>query len=68
MDVAFAEREARGIAGEPFDIAVLGVAGLDGTSVADYSDAGATWWLESLSPMRGSIDELEAIVRDGPPR
>lgn len=66
--VAFAEREARGIAGEPFDIAVLGVAGLDGTSVADYSDAGATWWLESLSPMRGSIDELEAIVRDGPPR
>jgi hypothetical protein len=32
-----------------------------------YAEAGATWWLESLSPMRGSLDELLAIVEAGPP-
>ena len=68
VSIAVDEREARGIAGEPFDVAVLGVAGLDGASPNDYSDAGATWWLESLSPMRGSVDELEAVVLAGPPR
>jgi hypothetical protein len=52
----------------PFDIAVLGVDGLDGCSAASYLSAGATWWLESLSPMRGSIEELEAVVHRGPPR
>jgi alkanesulfonate monooxygenase SsuD/methylene tetrahydromethanopterin reductase-like flavin-dependent oxidoreductase (luciferase family) len=66
--LAHAEREAQGRAGEPFDVAVLGLAGLDGVSAGDFARAGATWWLESLSPMRGSVDELEAIVRDGPPR
>lgn len=66
--VASSAREASGKATEPFDIAVLGVAGLGGTKAADFADAGATWWLESLSPMRGSIDELEAVVRAGPPR
>lgn len=66
--LAHTEREAQGRAGEPFDVAVLGIAGLDGINAGDFARAGATWWLESLSPMRGSIDELEAIVRDGPPR
>jgi hypothetical protein len=33
-----------------------------------YAEAGATWWLESLSPMRGSLDVLLAIVSAGPPR
>lgn len=54
--------------GQPFDIAILGVDGLGGFSAASYLEAGATWWLESLSPMRGSIGELEAVVRRGPPR
>ena len=67
VSVALHERETRGTLGETFGVAVLGVAGLDGTSVADFREAGATWWLESLSPMRGSVDELEAIVRRGPP-
>ena len=60
------EREVLGLAGRSFDIAVLGVAGMDGFDPADYADAGATWWLESLSPMRGSIVELEAVIRRGP--
>ncbi len=67
VSVALHERETRGTSGEPFEVAVLGVAGLDGTSVADFREAGATWWLESLSPMRGSVNELEDIVRRGPP-
>ncbi|MFO7750670.1 MAG: hypothetical protein R6V54_11330, partial [Desulfobacteraceae bacterium] len=62
-------RRAAGPAPEgPFDIAVLGVDGLDGFSAASYLEAGATWWLESLSPMRGSIEALEGVVRRGPPR
>jgi alkanesulfonate monooxygenase SsuD/methylene tetrahydromethanopterin reductase-like flavin-dependent oxidoreductase (luciferase family) len=66
---AAAYREARralGRAGEPSDIAVLGVA-QESIGLAAYAEAGATWWLESLSPMRGSLDQLEAIVRAGPP-
>jgi hypothetical protein len=65
--VALAERVSQGTAKEPFDIAVLGVAGLNDHAAADYGTAGATWWLESLSPMRGSVDELERIVGAGPP-
>jgi hypothetical protein len=67
--MAQAARRDLGRAGEPFDIAVLGVAaGATSGVVSAFHEAGATWWLESLSPMRGSVDELEAIVRDGPPR
>jgi alkanesulfonate monooxygenase SsuD/methylene tetrahydromethanopterin reductase-like flavin-dependent oxidoreductase (luciferase family) len=72
VEVAEATRHALGRAGEPFDIAVLGVsertAGNAPATASAFRDAGATWWLESLSPMRGSLDVLEAIVRAGPPR
>jgi alkanesulfonate monooxygenase SsuD/methylene tetrahydromethanopterin reductase-like flavin-dependent oxidoreductase (luciferase family) len=60
-------RQELGREGEPADVAVLGVAGVAHRSAA-FEAAGATWWLESLSPMRGSVDELESIVRAGPPR
>ena len=66
IGLAEAERQTLRRAGEPFDVAVLGVAELGG-GVAGYARTGATWWLESLSPMRGSLDELQAIVRSGPP-
>jgi hypothetical protein len=67
--IARQAREALGLAAQPFDIAVLGVSdgGRTETSVV-FGEAGATWWLESLSPMRGSLDDLEAVVRVGPPR
>lgn len=61
------ERRGAGRVAEPYDIAVLGSSAVDGPSAGDYIAAGATWWLESLSPMRGSVDELEAVVRAGPP-
>lgn len=67
-DLTRRERATSGLTRTSFDIAVLGVDGLDDMKAAAYADAGATWWLESLSPMRGNIDELEAIVRKGPSR
>lgn len=52
----------------PFDVAIFGLSDpADPGRIAAYAEAGATWWLESLSPLRGSIDELEAIVLGGPP-
>jgi hypothetical protein len=64
-----AERTALGREADPFDVAVFGFndAG-DAALVQSYADLGATWWLESLSPMRGSLDELMAVVEAGPPR
>lgn len=52
----------------PFDIAIFGLSEGSGARVpASYADAGATWWLESLSPMRGSVDQLRRLVEAGPP-
>ena len=62
-----ARREA-GLDGSPFDVAVFGQAGLGGFTPADYEAAGATWWLESVTPQRGSIDDILAIAAAGPPR
>jgi alkanesulfonate monooxygenase SsuD/methylene tetrahydromethanopterin reductase-like flavin-dependent oxidoreductase (luciferase family) len=51
-----------------YDIAVFGLTDpSDPGRIAAYADSGATWWLESLSLMRGSIDQLRAIVDAGPP-
>jgi alkanesulfonate monooxygenase SsuD/methylene tetrahydromethanopterin reductase-like flavin-dependent oxidoreductase (luciferase family) len=64
------ERERLGRAGGPFDIAVFAFsdAGSSGVELArGYAAAGATWWLESLSGMRGSLDDLLARVEAGPP-
>jgi len=65
------ERERLGRAVEPFDIALLAWsdAGPSGADFAGgYEDVGATWWLESLSGMRGSLADLLARVEAGPPR
>lgn len=62
-------RAALGQSAAPFDVAVFGYSDPGGSElVARYAAAGATWWLESLSPMRGSLDDLLALVRKGPPR
>ena len=68
VELVRAERTKLGRAAEPFDIAVFGFSGPAGGAPQAYADAGATWWLESLSPMRGSLDELHAVVTAGPPR
>lgn len=64
-----AERAALGRGANPFDIAVFGFSDrADAGLVEAYAERGATWWLESLSPMRGTVDDLVAIVEAGPPR
>jgi alkanesulfonate monooxygenase SsuD/methylene tetrahydromethanopterin reductase-like flavin-dependent oxidoreductase (luciferase family) len=70
VEAVHAERARLGPGDAPFDVAVFGfTAPPDGPAVVDaYAEAGATWWLESLSPMRGTLDELTAIVEAGPPR
>ncbi|HET9455989.1 MAG TPA: LLM class flavin-dependent oxidoreductase [Candidatus Limnocylindrales bacterium] len=69
VERVLAERSRIGRASEAFDVAVFGLSGPDQrSSPAEYAEAGATWWLESLSGMRGSPDDLAALVRTGPPR
>jgi alkanesulfonate monooxygenase SsuD/methylene tetrahydromethanopterin reductase-like flavin-dependent oxidoreductase (luciferase family) len=34
----------------------------------ELADAGATWWLHTVTPRGGSVDDHRAIVRVGPPR
>jgi alkanesulfonate monooxygenase SsuD/methylene tetrahydromethanopterin reductase-like flavin-dependent oxidoreductase (luciferase family) len=64
-----AERAIAGRLGEPFDIALFARSEpSERALVRAYGEAGATWWLESLSPARGSITELLARVEAGPPR
>ena len=63
---------------EPFDVVVAGHTDIDGdTAVAQgYADAGATWWLEDVSPWAFGwqwdgpwpIDQMNDRVRAGPPR
>jgi alkanesulfonate monooxygenase SsuD/methylene tetrahydromethanopterin reductase-like flavin-dependent oxidoreductase (luciferase family) len=62
-----AERSSLGLDG-PFEVSVLGRSDLlEPGALEAYRDAGVTWWLESLSPMRGSVDELRRICAAGPP-
>lgn len=61
------ERASLGLRG-PFDVSILGRSDLlEPGALHAYADAGVTWWLESLSPMRGSIDELRRVCAGGPP-
>ena len=64
-----AERAAAGRADAPFDVAVFAFSEPDERDlVARYEAAGATWWLESVSPLRGTFEQLLARVEAGPPR
>jgi hypothetical protein len=52
----------------PFEVAVDGYTepGEKGLPRA-YEEAEATWWLESVHGMRGSVEEMVGRVRAGPP-
>jgi alkanesulfonate monooxygenase SsuD/methylene tetrahydromethanopterin reductase-like flavin-dependent oxidoreductase (luciferase family) len=52
----------------PFDVAVDGYSEPgDLVLPRAYEAAGATWWLESIHGMRGSLEEMMARVEAGPP-
>ena len=57
-------RDARGQL-DGFDVAVMGHA--DQADPGAYAAVGATWWLENVHDQRGSVDEMLALVRQGPP-
>ena len=64
-----AERATAGRLDDPFEVALFAFSEPSQRDlVRAYEEAGATWWLESLSPMRGSMEELLARVEAGPPR
>jgi alkanesulfonate monooxygenase SsuD/methylene tetrahydromethanopterin reductase-like flavin-dependent oxidoreductase (luciferase family) len=54
----------------PFEVAIDGVsvAGDGDALVREYAAAGATWWFEAIHGSRGSLEELLARVKAGPPR
>jgi alkanesulfonate monooxygenase SsuD/methylene tetrahydromethanopterin reductase-like flavin-dependent oxidoreductase (luciferase family) len=53
----------------PFDVAIDGITQPDGGAlVRDYEAAGATWWFEALFGLRGSLDDMLARIKAGPPR
>ena len=63
------DRAGLGLADEPVDVALLAFSDpADVDMVARYEAAGATWWLESLSPLRGSLEQLLGRVQAGPSR
>ena len=59
-----AVREARDDL-DGFDVAVMGHA--DQVDPGGYAEVGATWWLENVHDVRGSAEEMFALVRQGPP-
>jgi alkanesulfonate monooxygenase SsuD/methylene tetrahydromethanopterin reductase-like flavin-dependent oxidoreductase (luciferase family) len=64
-----AHQQELGRADAPFDVAVFGQTEVgDRATPAAFAERGATWWLESLSLMRDSVDSLMAVVEAGPPR
>jgi alkanesulfonate monooxygenase SsuD/methylene tetrahydromethanopterin reductase-like flavin-dependent oxidoreductase (luciferase family) len=53
-----------------FELVNAGVSAgaIDSERVAEFAQAGATWWLEIIEPRRGALDELRARVAAGPPK
>jgi probable F420-dependent oxidoreductase len=53
----------------PFEVALMGGYSTPGDSrrPQEYADAGATWWLETLHGLRGSVSEMLERVKAGPP-
>jgi hypothetical protein len=35
---------------------------------AELAAAGATWWLQAVSPRGGDVETMRRLVRAGPPR
>jgi hypothetical protein len=62
------ERQTLGL-DEPFDISLLARSDtIPRGEVEAFREAGVTWWLESLSPMRAPLDELRRVIEAGPPQ
>ena len=58
--------------GGPFDVVIGGRLPADraeaAAAIGRYEQAGMTWWVEAIHEALGSVDELRALIRRGPPR
>jgi probable F420-dependent oxidoreductase len=57
----------------PFDVMVGGDVPFDDPAraraiLAEYADAGVTWWVEGVGDWRGDVDAMAAFIAGGPPR
>ena len=57
----------------PYDVAFGADTVGDGRSgdrelVAEFAEAGVTWWMEPISHWRGSLEQMRYRIRCGPPR
>jgi alkanesulfonate monooxygenase SsuD/methylene tetrahydromethanopterin reductase-like flavin-dependent oxidoreductase (luciferase family) len=52
---------------DPFEVAVIGYSEPGETDIPrEYSEAGATWWLESIHDLRGDVDATRGRILAGP--
>jgi alkanesulfonate monooxygenase SsuD/methylene tetrahydromethanopterin reductase-like flavin-dependent oxidoreductase (luciferase family) len=56
----------------PFDVMVGGDVPFDDAAaaraiLAEYADAGVTWWVEGVGPWRGDLAAMTAFIQQGPP-
>jgi hypothetical protein len=52
----------------PLDVILEGNSAGDRAALADYEAAGLTWYVEKLGWWSGSVDDVAAVIRRGPPR
>jgi alkanesulfonate monooxygenase SsuD/methylene tetrahydromethanopterin reductase-like flavin-dependent oxidoreductase (luciferase family) len=57
---------------EPFDVMVGGDVPFDDPAraraiLAEYAEAGVSWWVEGIGEWRGDIDAMAAFIKGGPP-
>jgi alkanesulfonate monooxygenase SsuD/methylene tetrahydromethanopterin reductase-like flavin-dependent oxidoreductase (luciferase family) len=71
-DVRAIVESVRGFRGddEPFDVAVAlsdeGDASRRADMIAEYGDAGVTWWMEGVLEDAGTLEEMRSLIRGGP--
>jgi hypothetical protein len=64
--------QAHRMTDERFDVMVGGDVPFDDPArareiLAEYAEAGATWWVEGIGAWRGDIDAMAAFIQGGPP-
>lgn len=57
----------------PFDLLIAGTTPAEdrsaaGATVAEFAEAGATWWTERINPSRGDLAAMRKRIAAGPPR
>jgi alkanesulfonate monooxygenase SsuD/methylene tetrahydromethanopterin reductase-like flavin-dependent oxidoreductase (luciferase family) len=72
LQEALAYVKTQRTASSPLQVAFAGETPADAdqaaTIVHPYASAGVTWWLEGIWPERGSVEQMRARIRQGPPK